>query len=102
MEGRLDTTEKIIKYMAGPIYDRWITNKESEWLNQGIALGRNEGIALRRNEGHSEGRSEERLKLNILYTNLVKDNRTDDFQRALEDEEYCDKLFMEYQHKIEL
>ena len=107
MEGRLDTTEKIIKYMAGPIYDRC----KNAWLNEGITLGRNEGIALGRNEGitlgsnegitlgRNEGISEGQMQLNMLYSWLARDNRTDELLQAIDDPELRQKLFWEYQNQ---
>ena len=46
--------------------------------------------------GREEGREEEKHRITVLYKCLLKDNRMEDWERAIEDNMYCSKLYEEY------
>ncbi len=46
--------------------------------------------------GREEGREEEQHRITVLYKCLLKDNRMEDWDKAIEDSTYCGKLYEEY------
>ena len=46
--------------------------------------------------GREEGREEEKHRITVLYKCLLKDNRMEDWEKAIEDNIYCSKLYEEY------
>ena len=46
--------------------------------------------------GREEGREEEKRRITVLYKYLLKDNRMEDWEKAIEDNIYCSKLYEEY------
>lgn len=69
----------------------------------GLQQGREEGLQQGREEGLQQGllqgRTEGENHLNELYAYLIKNNRIDDMQRAINDTEYRLQLFKEYESK---
>jgi len=51
---------------------------------------------LDREEAREEAREEERAKMGCLFKVLKSNNRIDDYERAIDDAEYCEQLFKEY------
>ncbi len=46
--------------------------------------------------GREESREEEQHRITVLYKCLLKDNRMEDWDKAIEDSTYCGKLYEEY------
>lgn len=46
--------------------------------------------------GREEGREEGEHRITVLYKCLLKDNRMEDWEKAIEDNIYCNKLYEEY------
>ena len=46
--------------------------------------------------GREEGRTEGERRITVLYKCLLKDNRMEDWEKAIEDNIYCSKLYEEY------
>lgn len=61
-----------------------------------MAIIRADERELGREEGRQEGREEEKHRITVLYKCLLKDNRMEDWERAIEDNIYCSKLYEEY------
>lgn len=59
-------------------------------------LGREEGRTEGRTEGRIEGRTEGERRITLLYKCLLKDNRMEDWEKAVEDSVYCNELCVEY------
>ncbi len=55
-------------------------------------IGREEGIEIGRASGMAEGER----RITVLYKCLLKDNRIEDWDKAIEDSIYCNKLYEEY------
>ncbi|MCF0153311.1 MAG: hypothetical protein HUJ82_08405 [Megasphaera sp.] len=69
-------------------------------FEEGKAEGRKEGEAKGRKEGEAKGREEGikagEQRLRLLMSELFKENRYDDANRAASDPDFCEKLFKEY------
>ncbi len=61
-----------------------------------MAIIRADERELGREEGKVEGRTEGERRITVLYKCLLKDNRMEDWERAIEDNMYCSKLYEEY------
>lgn len=61
-----------------------------------MAIIRADERELGREEGREEGKAEGERRITVLYKCLLKDNRMEDWERAIEDNMYCSKLYEEY------
>ena len=59
---------------------------------EGIEIGKASGIMIGRASGMAEGER----RITVLYKCLLKDNRIEDWDKAIEDSIYCNKLYEEY------
>ncbi len=59
---------------------------------EGIEIGKASGIEIGRASGMAEGER----RITVLYKCLLKDNRIEDWDKAIEDSIYCNKLYEEY------
>ena len=53
-------------------------------------------MAIIRADERELGREEGEHRITVLYKCLVKDNRMEDWEKAIEDNIYCSKLYEEY------
>lgn len=53
-------------------------------------------MAIIRADERELGREEGERRITVLYKCLLKDNRMEDWEKAIEDNIYCSKLYEEY------
>ena len=63
---------------------------------QKAILDYNSQMSSSREEGIQIGEEKERKRLSSLYTYLQKDDRIEEFEKAVSDEGYMEKLYKEY------
>ena len=64
--------------------------------NSQMSSSREEGIQIGEARGEARGEEKERKRLSSLYMYLQKDDRIGEFERAVSDESYMEKLYKEY------
>ena len=64
--------------------------------NSQMSSSREEGIQIGEARGEARGEEKERKRLSSLYMYLQKDDRIGEFERAVTDESYMEKLYKEY------
>lgn len=62
-------------------------------MEKGMQFGIEQGLE----QGIEQGIEQERERLNLLNRKLLEENRLDDLKRSIEDKEYQEKLYREYQ-----
>lgn len=77
--------------------EKHLKSERKEWRE----IGYREGLVTGREEGLAVGREEGCTLLSQLLKSLMDAGKTEEFQRALSDSEYREKLFREYFPKTE-
>ena len=65
---------------------------KQEGFEEGLVLGRQEGEKIGEKRGEKKGEK----KFSSLMAKLLSDGKMDDMKRVIEDEEYRERLYMEY------
>ena len=62
-----------------------------------MEIAMEKGMQFGIEQGLEQGIEQERERINLLNRKLLEENRLDDLKRSIEDKEYQEKLYREYQ-----